>query len=101
MVKFFTHDEKKEDLSDIFIEIKYDNSDMEIKSIEDIKSIENQFKKIKGVYSTKFVPKRDDDTIPDIIALANWDKNEIQSKIEEINKIPNVIKVSWKELLKA
>lgn len=101
MVKFFAHDEKKENWPDIFLEIKYDNSNIEIKSIEDIKNIEDQFKIINGIHSVKFVTKRIDDTIPDIIALANWNENEIDSKVEEIKKIPNVKQVTWKELLKA
>lgn len=100
MGKFFNRDEKKDNLSDIFIEIQYDSSN-EIKSVNDIENIENKFKKVKGVHSVKFVPKRTLDTIPDIIALANWNENEINSKINEIEKIPNVKKVTWKQLLQA
>lgn len=100
MIKFFKHDEKENNLLNIFIEIKYDSTN-EIKSVKDIENIENRFKKIKGVYSVKFVPKRNDDTIPDIIAIANWNEDEINTKIEEIEKIPNVINVTWKRLLPA
>src|SRR5687767_6448116 len=100
MGKFFNRDEKDDNLSDIFIEINYDRSN-EIKSVSDIENIENKFKKVQGINSVKFVPKKSNVIIPDIIAIANWDKDEINNKINEIKKIPNVKEVTWKELLEA